>query len=198
MKAKKCKAKTCGLEFQPSQTTQKVCSMRCAINYTREQKEKAELKENRKRKQALKPRSAYLKDAQVAFNTFIRTRDAMRACISCGGFSHDGELLTGSKWDAGHFFSIGAHPALRFDERNCHKQCVKCNRDLSGNIHNYRRGLIKKLGRNMFGEFESYAYQAEAKKYSIDDLKEIIKTYRAKTKEAQKLDGQKWIDTGEI
>ena len=195
MKANKCNAKTCGLEFQPSQTTQKVCSMRCAINYTREQKEKAELRENRKRKQALKPRSAYLKDAQVAFNTFIRTRDAMRACISCGASV---EQKRGGTYDAGHFFSIGAHPALRFDERNCHKQCVKCNRDLSGNIHNYRANLILKMGRSTFLEFESYAYQAQAKKYSIDDLKEIIKTYRAKTKEAQKLDGQKWIDTGEI
>lgn len=39
------------------------------------------------------------------------------------------------------------------------------------------------MGRKSFHEFEAQAYQAKPKKYSIDDLKELIKTYRAKIKE---------------
>ena len=203
MKPKKCKAQKCGIGFSPSKSTQKVCSMRCAISYSREQAEKKALKENRKRKESLKTRSDYMRDAQRVFNAFIRERDKNEPCISCGGTPNDSKLITGSKWDAGHFFSIGAHPALRFDERNCVKQCVKCNRDLSGNIHNYRLGLIDKMGAEEFAKFESEAYQAEPKKYSSDDLKEIIKIYREKTKQMrikndEWLDGQRWLETGEI
>lgn len=195
LKPKTCRAVGCNAEFIPHTSTQKVCSMGCAMKYTKDEKERKALQENRKRKQALKTRSDYLKDAQRAFNTFIRTRDAMEPCISCGC---QVEQKRGGTYDAGHFFSIGAHPAMRFDERNCHKQCVKCNRDLSGNVHNYRLALIDKLGQEEFDRFEQEAYQSEPKKYSIDDLKEIIKTYRAKAREAEKLDGQRWLDEGSL
>ena len=194
MKTKKCKA--CKAEFKPFLSTQKACSTMCALTLVREQDAKEERADTRKRKEALKTKREWLKDAQVVFNRYIRTRDANEPCISCQGVSDDDNLLTGSRYDAGHFFSVGAHPAMRFDERNCHKQCSSCNNFKSGNIQNYRVNLIKKMGRQEFERFETEAHSAKAKKYTIDYLKELIKTYRAKTKELEKMCGDRWLETG--
>lgn len=180
MKPKKCKA--CKGEFQPFLSMQKACSPMCAISIAKTEEAKKERADTRARKLALKTKSQWLIDAQKVFNKYIRARDKKQACISCGINSADNSF-TGGKYDTGHFFSVGAHPAMRFDERNAHKQCVKCNRNLSGNIHNYRINLIEKMGRKAFHEFEAQAYQAKPKKYSIDDLKELIKYYRQKIKD---------------
>lgn len=80
--------------------------------------------------------------AQTAFNAYIRERDAGEACISCGRF-HDGQ------WHAGHYLTTAAHPELRFDPRNCHKQCAPCNNHLSGNLVAFRKGLVQRYGQEL-------------------------------------------------
>ena len=113
----------------------------------------------------LKGRSKWAKEAQAAVNKFIRLRDADQPCISCGRY-HQGS------YDAGHYLSVGARPELRFDELNIHKQCVPCNQHLSGNVVNFRKGLLIRIGA------ESVAYLEgphEPKKYTIDELKAIIR-----------------------
>jgi hypothetical protein len=134
--------------------------------------QKAEL---RKRKEALRPRSWYLKEAQAWFNKFIRLRDAGDACISCGRNS-------GAKMNAGHYKSVGSTPELRYEEDNCHLQCEHCNSYKSGNIEHYRPNLILKIGLDRVEWLEG---PHEAKKYTIDDLKEIIAKYKAKCKELE-------------
>lgn len=79
--------------------------------------------------------------AQKAFNKYIRLRDAELECISC-----DKPAVWGGQWHAGHFKTVGARPDLRFNEDNVHKQCSVCNNHLSGNLNNYRDGLIAKIG----------------------------------------------------
>jgi hypothetical protein len=98
----------------------------------------------RERKQKLKTKSDYLKEAQAAFNAYVRARDKDDACVSCGNYVLDDQI--GGGWDAGHYRSTGSAPHLRFNLHNCHKQCVKCNRFLSGNVAEYRKGLIEKIG----------------------------------------------------
>jgi len=75
--------------------------------------------------------------AQIVFNKWIRKRDEGQRCISCG---------TGTPEQAGHFYSAGHHNALRFNEYNVNLQCMRCNYFLSGNLINYRIGLLKKIG----------------------------------------------------
>lgn len=57
------------------------------------------------------------------FNKFIRLRDQNKRCITCG---------TGAVSDCGHFISC-RFEATRFDEKNAHGQCAKCNRFEYGN-----------------------------------------------------------------
>jgi hypothetical protein len=96
------------------------------------QKEKKVLKEK------LMTKSDYLNICQKVFNTYIRTRDKDKNCISCN------KKLVG-KYDAGHFFSVGAYPNLRFNENNVFGQCVHCNRDKHGNVKEYDLRLQNRM-----------------------------------------------------
>lgn len=104
-------------------------------------------------------------------------RDADKSCIS-GGEGHAGQR------HAGHFRSVGSAPHLRFDERNCHGQCAHCNNWLSGNQLNYRAGLIERIGIEKVEQLEN---DNEPKHYTIDDIKQIKATYKAKCKELERI-----------
>lgn len=136
----------------------------------------------RKKKESLRDRKWYIKEAQKWFNKFIRLRDFGGRCISCQNPLRADNRLKGHLYDAGHYRSIGSCRELRFNEDNCHAQCVKCNRELSGNIVMYRLNLINKIGVERLNKIESYT---AAIKWGIDDLKDIIRTYKAKCKEIE-------------
>ena len=176
--------KECGGYYVKSQSTQQVCSMKCAIAYSKrkaEEKRKKQEKSDRleagrrmrARKEALKSRPDWLKEAQKAFNEFIRLRDADLPCISCGRY-HNGQ------YHAGHYRSVGACPELRFNEDNVHKQCSVCNNHKSGNAIEYRINLIRKIGLERVEFLERHDHQPL--KLSIDEIKELIKFYKAKCK----------------
>ena len=120
-----------------------------------------------------KPLSYFAKQAQQAFNEFIRYRDRHQPCISCGRH-HDGQ------YHAGHFRTTGANPELRFNEDNCHRQCAPCNNHLSGNLIAYRPALIAKIGQT---RFDSLMGPHELPKWKRDDYIRIRDEYRAKLKE---------------
>jgi hypothetical protein len=156
----------------------RVCGPACAAVQGHKDTAKQERKETRERKQALKTRSDWLKEAQAAFNAYIRARDEGNACICCGRTSTK-EYLTGSAWDCGHYRSTGSAPHLRFHEDNAHRQLVYCNRDRAGNAVEYRAGLIARIG---LARVEALEADQTPRHYTIDDLKQIKATYRAKLK----------------
>jgi hypothetical protein len=138
-------------------------------------KEQQEKKVHNAAKKRLKDndRGVQIKKTQTIFNAFIRCRDRALPCISCG-------TTKTVKYDAGHYKTTKAHPELRFDERNCHKQCSKnCNVSLSGNILEYRAGLIQRFGIGIVDYLEG---PHEPKRYTIDNLKTIQKWFKRKTK----------------
>ncbi|EMN1229850.1 recombination protein NinG [Enterobacter roggenkampii] len=115
----------------------------------REQKE-AE-KEGRKRRKAkresLKSKSQWDKEAQSAFNRYIRIRDEGKPCVSCGNpLIGKSNYLTGSAIDASHYRSRSAASHLKFNVFNVHSACTRCNRQLSGNAVEYRIRLIHRIG----------------------------------------------------
>ena len=182
------KCKECGAYYIKKQSTQQVCSMKCAIAYSKrkaEEKRKKQEKSDRleasrrmrDRKEKLKSRSDWLKDLQRVFNEFIRLRDVDLPCISCGRY-HNGQ------YHAGHYRSVGACPELRFNEDNVHKQCSACNSHLSGNILEYRLGLIEKIGLERVEFLERKDHPPL--KLSVEGIKELIKVYRAKVRELKK------------
>ena len=182
------KCPVCRDEFTPKRIglkLTKVClNAACVIDYAQGLRAKDFDKQTREMKSDFrkKDKSFQRDKAQKAFNEFIRLRDAHLGCISC-----DKPADWFGQWAAGHYKTVGARSDLRFNEDNVHKQCNKnCNLELSGNIAAYRVNLKKKIGVERLAILEG---PHEPKKYTIDDIGELKKTYRAKTKELLLLHG---------
>jgi len=172
------KCRNCQERFTPIRSTlEKYCQKdECIRAMVCETKEKLWKQTKKKMKEDLMTVQDYIKVAQQVFNKFIRLRDQGKNCISCG--------LKPKKENAGHFYSAGTHTAVRFDERNVHLQCEHCNSYLSGNLLKYRDNILTKLG---YEEFESLTAEAmKTRKYTREELKEIIQLYKTKIKEMEK------------
>lgn len=177
---KKCKNPACGISFPPQRLGQAVCSPKCGLAIKDVNQEKArkslaqiERREIKVRKERLKSRAEHLREAQAAFNEWIRLRDADRPCVSCGRH-HEGQ------YHAGHYRSVGASPELRFEPINVWKQCAPCNTHLSGNLVNYRLSLLQLIGN---AQVEWLEGPHSARKYTVEEIKIIKAEYRAKTRE---------------
>jgi len=157
--------------------------MRCAVGYVKHKSEQRSAKAATRERVALreakikaKPRGEWLKGAQSAFNAYIRARDDHLPCVSCGRH-HTGQ------YHAGHYMPTSTRPALRFDERNVHKQCSVCNNHLHGNLVHYRMALVKMIGSDLVEWLEG---EHQPKKYTIPDLIDIRDRYRLKLRELLK------------
>ncbi|AMQ94617.1 NinG recombination protein [Aggregatibacter actinomycetemcomitans] len=178
LKPKKCKS--CGVEFIPTNSLQKVCSPKCAIELARKNAQEAHSNAEKKK---LKERKAKLKDSdrghwlrllQREVNKFIRLRDKGKPCIACGA-------PWKPSFQASHFIPQGRSSFLRFHEDNIHSGCIRCNLFVGGgNIHGYRPRLVDKIGSEKVEWLEENQHQT--KKWEIAELKEMIKLYRAKIK----------------
>lgn len=132
----------------------------------------------RARKEAIKTIPDYIKEAQIAFNAYIRARDAAQPCICCGRPLGDGEI--GGAYDAGHYRSTGSASHLRFHEDNCHAQRKQCNRYGAGRAVDYRIGLIDRIGAARVDALEA---SNQPHKWTRAELIKVRDTYRAKLKE---------------
>ena len=178
--------KICGTKFKPRYSTlQRVCSLACSIKASEQDREKKKAKKWEVKKKQLKKdletHSELIKKCQKVFNEYIRLRDQNKPCISCR------KPLTG-KFDAGHYYSTGGYPELRFNEDNTNAQCVACNQHKSGNLIEYGEGLKERIGIYRFNKLKNKRHIP--RKYTKEELRGKIKHYRAKVK-ALKLDKTK-------
>lgn len=182
-KPKKCRVATCRASFVPSRIGQAVCSPACAAIDAPRHQEKArkaidqcERREIKVRREKLKSRTEHMREAQAAFNEWVRLRDSDRPCVSCGRH-HEGQ------YHAGHYRSVGANPELRFEPLNVWKQCAPCNTHLSGNLVNYRLSLLQLIGPEKVDWLEG---PHPACKHTVEEIKTIKAEYRAKARKLKK------------
>jgi hypothetical protein len=172
MKTRKCKY--CKTLFQPITTLQKNCfDPNCVAEWINEVKQKNWQKKKAKLKLDLMTVQDYIKLTQQVFNKYINLRDKGLPCISCD------KLITG-RVNASHYFNANNHWNVRFNEFNVHSSCITCNQYLSGNLIEYRSRLINKIGIEQLTLLEAEANKT--RKFTIDELKEIINTYKKKIK----------------
>jgi len=170
------RCKNCKEKFEPIKFNAKYCLKDECIKAFVEEVKTNQWKTTKKRmKEDLKTLQDWLKEAQTIFNKYIRLRDMGLVCISC--------QQPPKKRNCGHYFSSGGHSNVRFDEDNCHLQCEHCNTYLSGNLLNYQIGIQKRIGAQKLLELQERAHLT--KKWTIDELKEIIKTYKTKVRSLQ-------------
>lgn len=182
-KPKKCRH--CRQAFVPFRPMQVACSPECAMYLARQKRvsdekaaKKAERASIKARKEKIKTRSDWTKEAQVAWNFYVRMRDLGRPCASCGAMP---EQKYGGTMDCSHYRSVGAAPHLRFHLHNAAAACVKCNRHLSGNVAALRVGLI---ARNGLAKVEAIEANNDPRKFDVEYLKRIKKIF---TKKARKI-----------
>ena len=181
MKAKTCKV--CRAKFQPARPLQTTCSIPCAIEWGSRQLAKKQAKEaaeekkqDRAKREKLKTRSDWMKDAQAAVNAWVRFRDRDQPCISCGTFN-------ATAWHAGHFYSTAARPDLRLDPANIHRQCAQCNLFLSGNLIEYRKNLPSRIGQ---AELDRLDGPPTNQRMTAEVIKEICAEFKARLKQETK------------
>jgi hypothetical protein len=185
-KAKKCRA--CKEPFLALRPMQVACGGQCAAILAIAARQKAEAKRqaaerkaDRVKREAMKPRSQWLKEAQAAFNKFIRLRDAGQTCIDCGEPFEPQK--PGGSVDAGHYLSRGSAPHLKFNENNCFAQRKNCNRPGGTTRDAFRAGVLARIGLEALEALES---DQSVKKYTADDFRAIRDTYRAKARALEK------------
>jgi gamma-glutamylcyclotransferase (GGCT)/AIG2-like uncharacterized protein YtfP len=175
MKQKPKTCKVCRERFVPTiSTLQATCTkVSCVLQYAKRSKAKEASEEIKRMREKIKTLSDYRRELQQVFNKFIRLRDKDKPCISCS-------RKLGTKYDAGHYFSVGSYPNLRFDEDNVHGQCVECNQHKHGNLIEYGERLQDRIGEEAFDKL--YMRRTQSLRLSVDQMKELIKIYKSKIK----------------
>jgi hypothetical protein len=106
------------------------------------------------------------------FNKFIRLRDKGQPCISCNAKAGSYTIT------AGHYFP-STNKSVTFNEDNLHGQCwYNCNSSKSGNLAEYRLGLIQRIGLERIEKLELES--RKTKKWTKEELKEIMLIYKQK------------------
>lgn len=196
------KCKVCNEWFIPQYDNIRWCSPAhgaiYAIELRTKEKVKAEAKrikdkhqadkEGRARRQKIresfKTKSQWDKEAQSAFNRYIRIRDDGKECVSCGNpLIGKNNYLTGSAIDASHYRSRGAASHLKFNVFNVHSACTRCNRQLSGNAVEYRIRLIERIGLERVERIES---DNEPRRFDIPYLQRIKSIFTRKARQLEK------------
>lgn len=176
----------CRATFTPSRPLQVACGVACALSMAKAKSDQArkslalvERRELKVRKDKLKSRAEYAKDAQAVINRYVRLRDAHLGCISC-----DKPASWDGQWHCSHFRSVGSAAHLRFNLLNMNKSCSACNNFLSGNIAGYRPKLIEKIGQAKVDWLEC---NQDTVRHDIAYLKRIKTVF---TKKCRRLEGR--------
>ena len=183
---KKCKDKTCRAEFEPIKSIQPYC-FDCTIKRAKIHVKKENDRQWKERKKAMKEKvkkiSDYRSEARYWFQRWIRLRDVGKKCISCN------VLLTDIRtFDAGHYYPAFTYPNLLFNEYNVNGQCkMNCNNMLSGNLIEYRKGIIQRYGDEVLKELDSIAEDKSKRTLTKEYYIEIADIYKAKCKEIEKV-----------
>lgn len=176
---KRCRYSRCKQAFEPKyRSTEVTCSVAHAIEYAKEsapeRRERVEARMATAERVAVRERLKTLKslakvtaETQREVNRYIRERDFGLPCISC-------DRKTGAQMHAGHYRTTKAAPQLRFNHDNLWLQCEHCNTFLSGNIVEYRKRLIVRIG---IERVEALENDNSVKRWDRDELISIRKKH---------------------
>jgi hypothetical protein len=146
----------------------------------RKEKERAERRDLKARKVALKTKPQWRAEAQAAFNRYVRLRDAGKPCISCGRLP---EQKFGGTMDCGHYRTRGAAAHLAFNLHNTASQCVYCNRDRDGAQKAFEQGLIERIGAE---KVEAIINDNSVRRFDIQYLQRIKSIFTRKARALEK------------
>jgi len=178
------KCKICGEKFTPKFSSfEKTCQLdncrtQWAMSEVKKQKTAQEKKvkqdwnkEKLEMKEKLKTLSDWSSDLQREVNSIVRELDKDHPCISS-------QRSLGKSFDAGHLFSRGGNPQIRYHLFNIFAQSVHDNQWKSGNALDFVDGIEKTFGT----EIKDYCLSLKglpSLKLSIEEIKEAIPKARS-------------------
>ena len=134
-----------------------------------------------------------LKDLKKVFSRYIRMRDALITtgtpeyilCITCA------KRKSTKGVDAGHYITCGKE-TTRFDERNVHGQCKRCNAfdDKVKVTAAYKKAMIEMYGKKQVEELRALSNQL--KRWTKDELLELLTYYKEELKTLEEGYGKVW------
>lgn len=196
------KCRYCKQKFEASNSLAKFCSYEHAMAYLatpegaeKHKKAKVKLEKIKEKEHRKKTREFYRRDlkwqhkrTQTAFNKMRRLeefkwfqdRGLEPACISCGGTKMD--------WACGHLKTVASSGVLRYNRVNTHLQCNRnCNEKKSGNIENYKLGLLERYGENIGGAMLEYLdiTQHKTADWTWQQLEQMRKEFNARIRKLE-------------
>lgn len=198
MEVKQKKCKHCKDPFTPYMTTEKVCSVPCAIKLVEAQNKKKKIKEDRlykketkRRKQALKKRTGkngYYDDLKIALHWYVKhVLRKGEPCYTCPLEQKHGD--SPQAFHVGHFIPAKTVDPRRFMLEILRIQCQSCNTHNSGMRAEYRIRMIEEMGIDHVEWLECEVNHKDLKEQypEISDIKEETAFYRKINREAKKL-----------
>ena len=152
------------------------------------------LKKRKARKSTTSVTKRLKKELWFEFSRYIRMRDALKttgdiynlACVTCETVKPTISV------DAGHFIT-SVKSYIKFDEKNVHGQCKKCNMPPDpGEQYLYSLAMV-----NMYGQAEIDRLQSERnliKKWTQLELEYAIEHYRLQNEEWYEVYGKPWAN----
>lgn len=174
---KTCRA--CGVRYRKGDgdpTFRNWCSSSCAIAIVKAQEAKKFKAETQRRREGLLTKRDYLKRAQTAVNAYVRIRDDGRGCVSCG--------ITTGKFDAGHYRTVAAASQHRYNTLQLWGQCSQCNRSKSGNIVEYRKELVRRIG---IDRVEAIENDNRIREWDVEYLKRLAQVFNRRARHVSRL-----------
>jgi len=133
-------------------------------------------------------RSVRINSADKHFSKFVRLRDTVKIidgvpyckCVTCSKIAPVKEMTNG------HFVKRN-RTATRFNEQNCHAQCISCNSFEDGREYKHAKEIDKKYGSGTADKLQALgAARGARSKLEKYRLKEIADKYKEKVKEKEK------------
>ena len=131
-------------------------------------------------KESAKSLSDYATELQKEVNHIVRLIDSKQLCIS--------SQKPPKQVHGGHYFSTSMAGFLRFNLFNIYAQSAHSNTYKSGDLDNYRLGLISTFGQEHFDFVQSLRLKYQHLKFTKDLLKEKIVIAREIVRELKKAD----------
>lgn len=162
------KCRRCPKEFKTNRAT-RLC-LTCQSSQVKGQSKKSS-KPTKKKSKSL---SKLVKELDAVFSQWIRQKYAKNGlvkCVTCNLVKPIKEMQNG------HYVSR-VHRATRWDEENCHPQCVGCNMFKEGNKAQYTEYLLDEIGEERLRKLIKRGQ--EVRKFSGAELQQLIDSYKWK------------------
>ncbi len=120
----------------------------------------------RPRRQRKTSLAALKRKLWLLFAAYVKERDG-NSCISCPATG-----LEGHGWHAGHLFPAGAHAVIKYEPKNVHSQCFRCNINLGGAGAAYTVRFLDKYGVDEFNRLSRLS--TKIKQWRAPEIEELI------------------------